>query len=300
MIYYITGLRSRNYKIEELMKEFINISIYDASLDEYDLFSNAVTASSIFNEKELIILKRSNKLKNFKQLLNLLKTIKDDNKHVVIDYHCEYKNKNPYINDFINLKAEIINIENDEDIVLNYIMSNMSIKKTEAKKIIDIIGTNYYMVKNEVEKYKIYLGNESYSLDKIKNIMTKDMEIKIFDVVNKILSKKIEFSDIHSDMYMGIIYSLQNEFQILNVLHNINLPTSHDEFKREYAKYEMIFKSNYYPIFLKSKNYKHLYSKEKTLNILKKCLKYENEIKIGNLEEGEALYLIISEVMKDE
>ncbi|WP_068267568.1 DNA polymerase III subunit delta [Caviibacter abscessus] len=300
MIYYITGLRSRSYKIEELMKEFNNISIYDASLDEYDLFLNASTSSSIFQERELIVLKRANKLKNFKQLLNLLNTIKDDNKHIVIDYYCEYKNKNPYIKDFQNLKAEIINIENDEDIVINYIMTNLSIKKTDAKKIIEIIGTNYYMVKNEVLKYKVYLGNEKYDLDKIKHIMTKDMEIKIFDIANKILSKKINFNDIHNNMYMGILYSLQNEFQILNTLHHLDLPSTHDEFKKEYHKYESIFKVNYYSIFLKIKNYKNLYSKEKTLNILKLCLKYENDIKIGNLGEGEALYLIISEVMKNE
>ena len=300
MIYYITGLESRSIKIDELKKEFNNIISYDASLDEYENFASAITSSSLFADRELIILKRANKLKKFSTLLYLLSTIKDENKHIVIDYFYEFKNKNPYIEDFKKLNAEIINIEKDEDIVCEYIKKELKINKVEANKIIDVIGTNYYMVKNEIQKYKVFLGKDPYSFNKISDIMTKDRNTKIYDITQKILLKNISFNDIPKIMYFPLIYSLQNEFQILHTIHILNLSFSYEEFKKQYEQYEEIFNSNYYVIYLKNKNYRHIYSKEKILKILNLCLLYENEIKIGNLDERTALWMIISEISKNE
>ena len=300
MIYYITGLESRSIKIDDLMKEFNNISSYDASLDEYENFASAITSSSLFFDRELIILKRANKLKKFSSLLDLLSTIKDENKHIVIDYFYEFKNKNPYIKDFKKLNAEIINIEKDEDIIRDYIEKELKINKVEAKKIIDVIGTDYYMVKNEIQKYKVFLGKDTYSFEKIEDIMTKDRASKIYDITQKILLKNINFNDIPKNMYFPLIYSLQNEFQILHTLQILDLSLSYEEFRKQYEQYEEIFNANYYVIYLKNKNYRHKYTKEKTLKILNLCLKYENEIKIGNLDERTALWLIISEVSKNE
>ncbi len=300
MIYYITGLESRSIKIDDLMKEFNNISSYDASLDEYENFASAITNSSLFSDRELIILKRANKLKKFSSLLDLLSTIKDENKHIVIDYFYEFKNKNPYIKDFKKLNAEIINIEKDEDIIRDYIEKELKINKVEAKKIIDVIGTDYYMVKNEIQKYKVFLGKDTYSFEKIEDIMTKDRAAKIYDITQKILLKNISFNDIPRNMYFPLIYSLQNEFQILHTLQILDLSLSYEEFRKQYEQYEEIFNANYYVIYLKNKNYRHKYTKEKTLKILILCLQYENEIKIGNLDEITALWLIISEVSKNE
>lgn len=300
MIYYITGLESRSIKIDDLMKEFNNISSYDASLDEYENFASAITSSSLFSDRELIILKRANKLKKFSSLLDLLSTIKDENKHIVIDYFYEFKNKNPYIKDFKKLNAEIINIEKDEDIIHDYIEKELKINKVEAKKIIDVIGTDYYMVKNEIQKYKVFLGKDTYSFEKIEDIMTKDRAAKIYYITQKILLKNISFNDIPKSMYFPLIYSLQNEFQILHTLQILDLSLSYEEFRKQYEKYEEIFNANYYVIYLKNKNYRHKYTKEKALKILNLCLRYENEIKIGNLNERTALWLIISEVSKNE
>ena len=300
MIYYITGLESRSIKIDDLMKEFNNISSYDASLDEYENFASAITSSSLFFDRELIILKRANKLKKFSSLLDLLSTIKDENKHIVIDYFYEFKNKNPYIKDFKKLNAEIINIEKDEDIIRDYIEKELKINKVEAKKIIDVIGTDYYMVKNEIQKYKVFLGKDTYSFEKIEDIMTKDRAAKIYDITQKILLKNINFNDIPKNMYFPLIYSLQNEFQILHTLQILDLSLSYEEFRKQYEQYEEIFNANYYVIYLKNKNYRHKYTKEKTLKTLNLCLQYENEIKIGNLDERTALWLIISEVSKNE
>ena len=75
MIYFIGGLKHREFKyfeiLEQIRKETPNVleTVFDASLKEEDRFLEKISMNSIFSVPEIVILKRTEKLKNVEKLL---------------------------------------------------------------------------------------------------------------------------------------------------------------------------------------------------------------------------------------
>lgn len=289
MIIFLTGHSAREIKLEEIKKEFNNINIYDSNIksEYFDFFEN-ISNQSIFSTNELRILKRSEKIKDFKSLINQLKIYDNDNQTIVIDYEIEPKTKNPYIKDFEQINAQIINIDNYENILVEYIVNSLGVKKADAKKIIDIVGDDFNHIKNELYKIKSLDIKKDY-----EDILMPNMDKKIYEYVENIINNKIEFDEIPKELYMAIIYSLYKEFEIYHKLSLLDLPYDHDNFKKEYTNIQPIFNANYYSIFLKMKK---KYPKKKALNILMKLNEYESKIKNGRLDDKTAIWLIMQEI----
>lgn len=297
MIYYITGINARNIQLEYLYKQYENIRVYDASnKDELSSFYTDISNVSIFLTNDLIVLKRCEKLKNFNDLLEYLSVHKDVNKSIVIDYYCEYKGKNPHINAFKKIGAEIINIEDAESNVLEYVKNELKITKVDAKKILDIIGTDYNHVKNEVFKYKTIV-NKDFSIDKIYGLMLENQDKKVNEYLSDIYNNKIDFEKIPREYYMQLLYSIYKDFEIFHKLNILKLSKNYNEFKEEYKQYENLFKLNYYVVYLKYKNL--LFDKTKCLHILKKCNELESKLKSGLIDDKIAIWNIIKEIQSE-
>lgn len=294
MIYFLTGVNTRLIKLEEISKDFDVIKNYDAGIQgEYEKFLEDIGNVSIFDSSsELVILKRSEKLKKFKDLLAILRNYKDS-KGIVIDYYCEFKNKNIYLNEFKNMNCKIINIENDDKLIEDYIINELKIKKIEAQKIISIIGKNYYHVKNEIFKYKSIFGDK-FDFNKFMEILLENVDIKISNYLEKIYDKTLDFNKIQGQYYILLLYSIYKDFEIFHKLASLNLSKDYEEFKKNFSKYENIFSLNYYVVYLKNKNLK--YSKEKCMKVLKKCIEMEANIKQAKIDEKTALWYIIKEI----
>lgn len=296
MIYFITGINARNIRLEELYKEFDNIRIYDANnKEELNNFYTDISNVSIFQTNDLVVLKRCEKLKKLDEVINYIASYIDNSKSIAIDYYYEYKGKNPYLSTFKKMNAEIINIEDANSLVMDYIKKELNIKAVEAKKIIDIIGTDYNHVKNEVFKYKSVIDNE-YSFDKIKDIILKNQDKKINEYLSEIYENKIDIDLIPKDFYIPLIYAIYKDFEIFHKLNILKLSKNYNEFMNEYKEYESVFKINYYVVFLKYKNMK--FDKNKSLTILKKCNEMESKLKIGTFSDKMALFNIIKEIQK--
>ena len=82
MIYFIGGLKHREFKyfeiLEQIRKETPNIleTVFDASLKEEDRFLEKISMNSIFSVPEIVILKRTEKLKNIERLLEYIESLK--------------------------------------------------------------------------------------------------------------------------------------------------------------------------------------------------------------------------------
>lgn len=320
MIYFIGGLSNREFKyfdiIESIRKnnQGIQESFFDVEAKEEDKFFEKISFNSIFSLKELIVLKRAEKLKNIEKILDYILSLDIENKEIVIDYSCE-EGKLPS-----KLSKKIEELKNDKKIEVylflssddsslkKYIETELKINEKESSMLIEMIGNNPFKVKNEVRKINVYLNGEKFDINEIKKIICVDKKFKLYEMTANILTNnpKETMSYLEETKeYMGILYSLYSELEDMYKLkvlvkEGYNFSTSYNKFKGEYENIKEIFKvngrfQNSYSIFKKierTKNY--------TINNLRKlifrCWEIEKDIKNGKIEMETGVELLIIEI----
>lgn len=321
MIYFIGGLSNREFKyfdiIESIRKnnQGIQQSFFDVEIKEENKFLDKISFNSIFSLKELIVLKRAEKLKNIEKILDYILSLDIENKEIVIDYSCE-EGKFPS-----KLAKKIEELKNDKKIEVylflssddgslkKYIETELKINEKESSMLIEMIGNNPFKVKNEVRKISIYLNGEKFDINEIKKIICVDKKFKLYEMTANILTNnpKETMSYLEETKeYMGILYSLYSELEDMYKLkvlvkEGYNFSTSYNKFKGEYENIKEIFKvngrsQNSYSIFKKierTKNY--------TINNLRKlifrCWEIEKDIKNGKIEMETGVELLIIEIV---
>lgn len=321
MIYFIGGLSNREFKyfdiIESIRKnnQGIQQSFFDVEIKEENKFLDKISFNSIFSLKELIVLKRAEKLKNIEKILDYILSLDIENKEIVIDYSCE-EGKLPS-----KLSKKIEELKNDKKIEVylflssddsslkKYIETELKINEKESSMLIEMIGNNPFKVKNEVRKISIYLNGEKFDINEIKKIICVDKKFKLYEMTANILTNnpKETMSYLEETKeYMGILYSLYSELEDMYKLkvlvkEGYNFSTSYNKFKGEYENIKEIFKvngrsQNSYSIFKKierTKNY--------TINNLRKlifrCWEIEKDIKNGKIEMETGVELLIIEIV---
>ncbi|MGL4533808.1 MAG: hypothetical protein ACRC0V_08215 [Fusobacteriaceae bacterium] len=310
MLYFLYGDGAPlQIKFEETLKELkeknygIDERYYDFSQNESEKFLEDVAQNSIFGDIELMVVKRFEALKHKEKFIKTLEVFNLATKEIVIVYEeffNEYgkredeadltsqKSKKKLIESFEKLgEIHCKRKENERKSAIFYVTRNLNIEEKQAEKLLEIIGEEFYKVKNEVEKIKIFLGEEEYSLEKIKNIISKTEEFNLKTSIEEMLKKKetnklIVTLEEEKQYYsfLSIIYEeILTLLKIKLVLESgeIDSRINYNQFKESYPKFNKHFK-NYrknqplhpYQVFLKievAKNYE--------VNFLKKRL---NEI----------------------
>ncbi len=100
MFYFICGAAAREFKYFELLDRIkaenpgIKEFVYDVVLKEDDKFFEKLNFNSIFGGKEILVLKRAEKLGNVEEVLNLISNVELNSKFVIrIGLVFELKNK---------------------------------------------------------------------------------------------------------------------------------------------------------------------------------------------------------------
>ena len=179
MFYFICGAAAREFKYFELLDRIkaenpgIKEFVYDVVLKEDDKFFEKLNFNSIFGGKEILVLKRAEKLGNVEEVLNLISNVELNSKFVILDYQFEGTKKNEKLFSTLDeiskkIKVEIIKIEEDEKNLPRYVSENLKIDNKDALKLLGLIGENPFKVKNEIEKINSFLDGEKYEFDKIK------------------------------------------------------------------------------------------------------------------------------------
>lgn len=328
MIYFIGGLASREFKYFEILNKLkeknsvTNQIVFDIGLKEEEQFLEKVSINSIFSTYEIVVLKRSEKLKNIEKTLEYIMSLDITNKDIIIDYEKEdgkiseklLKKLEKYKEEK-KLKYELFLKENDGDIK-KYIEKELLINEKEIEQLLEMIGKNPFKVKNEVDKIKSYLGDEKYDINKIKQIISIEKEYKIYEVVSKLFMNNVkevfEYLD-KTKEYMGVLYYLYGELEIMYKLNILlkekKISTSYDAFKNKYSEkndkgysIEDLFRVNgksqhYYGLFKKIEKAKK-YKSENLKKLIYKCWECEKNIKTGKIEMDTAVELLIMEVVK--
>ncbi|WP_435307400.1 DNA polymerase III subunit delta [Sebaldella termitidis] len=319
MFYFICGTESRELKYLEILDDIkkknpgIQEFAFDVALKEDDKFFEKLNFNSIFGGKEILVLKRAEKLGNIEEVLTLVSNVEMDSKYVIIDFHTEGSKKNDKLFtllDEISKKTEtkVIKTEEDEKNLSNYIKENLKTDTKETQRLLSLIGENPFKVKNEVEKIKSFLGDEPYDFEKIKSMISVQKEYFIYECVEKTIKGEIfevmEYLK-KTKEYMGFLYSMYGEVETLLKLleledEGFRLRGDYNSFKSEYEKIKKYFYVNKrpahpYAVFNKYKNLKK-FSRKKLRRLSYKCWEIEKDIKTGRLPMDIGVEALVMEV----
>ncbi|MBM6691309.1 hypothetical protein H9X75_09680, partial [Fusobacterium mortiferum] len=296
----IDKIKSNNPSIPE--------KIFDASLDEVTLFFDSISTNSIFSPKELIILKRAEDFKNLDGIAKSLKMYNLAQKEIVIIYE-EFLNdygkiKNPIPKKTLDSFQEIAEIicfrkENEKKAIIFYIQHELNISEYEAEKFVELVGDDFFKVKNEVEKVKSFLDGDSFNLEKVKPLLSINEEYNLKNLIENFLISKNTKNLLHfvskEKLHNNFIYGIAEElifYLKLSSLAQDNILNKNISYKKFN---EGIFE-NIKMFFLTDRGYPHPYTlflKLKNIDIfdeffLRKKLKeltyLEYSIKSGNLD----------------
>ena len=276
MIYFIGGLQNREFKYFDTIKKIrdensgIAENFFDADIKEEEKFLEKISFNSIFSSEELVVLKRSEKLKDLEKILDYITALDLNKKEIVIDYAREDGKIPAKLNKKLEtLKKEkkmevFLFLKEDDKDIKKYIQAELGISSNEANMLLEMIGKNPFKVKNEVEKIKIYLNGEKFEISKMKNVVSVQKEYKIYEMTENIFMGKaqevIDYLETTKE-YMGILYQLYNELEIMYKLSSLktsgrNISGQYNTFKGQFEEIKEVFKSNgripnYYSVFKK-------------------------------------------------
>ena len=320
MIYFIGGKKQREFKyfeiLEKIRKENVGISesFFDVDLKENEQFLEKININSIFSSQELVVLKRAEKLKNIEEILKYIANLEIVNKEIIIDYDKEDGKFGAKLKKLLDeleknrkMKVFLFQKETEEEIRA-YIVNELGINGRDLALLLEMIGNNPFKVRNEVEKIKVFLNEEKFDIEKIKNVVSVEKEYRIYEMTRNILLNNpadvMRYLEQKKE-YMGILYSLYSELETMYKISSLKkrgrkFSRNYNAFKMEFEEIKEVFKSNNripnsYVIFKKlelEQNYTNLNLKK----LVFRCWEIEREIKTGKIEMETGVEMLIMEI----
>ena len=320
MIYFIGGKKQREFKyfeiLEKIRKENVGISesFFDVDLKENEQFLEKININSIFSSRELVVLKRAEKLKNIEEILKYIANLEIVNKEIIIDYDKEDGKFGAKLKKLLDeleknrkMKVFLFQKETEEEIRA-YIVNELGINGRDLALLLEMIGNNPFKVRNEVEKIKVFLNGEKFDIEKIKNVVSVEKEYQIYEMTRNILLNNpadvMRYLEQKKE-YMGILYSLYSELETMYKISSLKkrgrkFSRNYNAFKMEFEEIKEVFKSNNripnsYVIFKKlelEQNYTNLNLKK----LVFRCWEIEREIKTGKIEMETGVEILIMEI----
>ena len=320
MIYFIGGKKQREFKyfeiLEKIRKENVGISesFFDVDLKENEQFLEKININSIFSSRELVVLKRAEKLKNIEEILKYIANLEIVNKEIIIDYDKEDGKFGAKLKKLLDeleknrkMKVFLFQKETEEEIRA-YIVNELRINGRDLALLLEMIGNNPFKVRNEVEKIKVFLNGEKFNIEKIKNVVSVEKEYQIYEMTRNILLNNpadvMRYLEQKKE-YMGILYSLYSELETMYKISSLKkrgrkFSKNYNTFKMEFEEIKEIFKSNNripnsYVIFKKlelEQNYTNLNLKK----LVFRCWEIERDIKMGKIEMETGVNVLIMEI----
>ena len=284
-----------------------NISNYDLSIDNIqDVIDDALTIS-LFDEKKAIIVNNAYIFTG-----STIKKDKEDNNDILLEY-LEHINQDSiiiFISDSeklderkkivkalhksANIKSFIKN-NNPSEIIKEW-LKDYKISYNDINLLISRVGTDLGILEQEIEKIKIYKDQDrEITKEDIINTTTKNIDIDIFELINKIIEHDTEHAiEIYYEMLkrneepIKILIILANQFRIMYQAKEL--------YSKGYSGNDIAKILDIHPYRIKlalEKNYN--YSSKKLLSYLETLANLDYSIKTGNMDASLGLELFIME-----
>lgn len=325
MIYFLYGDIPLQLKYEELLKKIrlenkgIQETFFDISQDEIDDIFTSLSSNNIFSPLTLIVVKKLEKLKDLSKFFKGISEFNYSQKILILTYEEFLNDFDKPINEVDKSSLKII------EKIANLIPAKKSLEKKsleffiekelgcsqyESEKFLEIIGDDFFKVKNEIEKVKNFFNGETFSIEKAINILSISKEYNLNKLVEDFLYKK-EKENLLSYLqkeknYMLFLNIFTEELTVLMKLKNLQKRgiifsnISYNQFKADiYPNIKNLFKKDSfkfiseYPLFLKFKyldNFNYDFFQGKLL----KCLEAEYNFKSGLMDENIAIEMLIN------
>ncbi|MGL4392259.1 MAG: hypothetical protein ACRCSK_02330, partial [Fusobacteriaceae bacterium] len=277
-----------------------------------------VSQNSMFGGKEIFVVKRFEQLKNPDKFIKSLGEFSLAEKDVIFLYEEEINEFGKRTNEpdkkskeALEKIGEIIlaRTEDQKKSTENFVIKELGITKIEALKLLEIIGEEFFKVRNEVEKIKNFLGDETYSLEKVQGVLIASTEFNIRKLIDKFLISKekkdllvyLEQEKLYFQFVATILEEMITLYKLKLLLDNreIRYDISYNDFNVLYKTLGKRFLNSTtkrqipaYPIFLKIKLATE-FDSEFLLSKIKEMSDIEYEIKSGNISDDIAIYKFV-------
>lgn len=232
MLYLLYG--TKNFLIKEEIKKItknfddLNISKFDLANDDIKTVIDDCMTISLFDDKKIVICENAD--------FFTAATSKDSE---IIEQYINNQNQNTTLiftvnNEKIDERKKITKLikkngtvkEFNENInpvqIIKETLKDYQIDNTSINLFIDRVGQNPLIIKQELEKLKIYKEDKTITKEDILNVTTKTIDVDIFKLLDYIVqNNKNKALEIYHEMIklneepIKIIIMLSNQFRIM-------------------------------------------------------------------------------------
>ena len=304
MVYLLYG--TKIFQIEEEIKNLcknideMNISKYDLNNDMFSLIIEDAQTVSLFGDKKVVIADNANMFtgitsKDSELMEKYLNNI-NENTILILTVHNDKLDSRKKITKLINKVGTVkaFNDELDTNSLVRRLFKDYNIDYKTIQLFLNRVGTNPLIIQSEINKIKIYKGNDKNITDEdIIKLTTKLIEIDIFKLIDYIVKKDREKAlELYYEMLkmneepIKIVVILANQFRIMY--------QSKELLKKGYSEKDIanILKIHPYRVKLAIQNSRN-YTSEMLLKQLNNLADIDIGIKTGTLNKNLALELFI-------
>ncbi len=304
MVYLLYG--TKDFSIEEEIKKLskdiddMNISKYDLNSDMLSLVLEDAKTISLFGDKKLIIAENANMFtgstsKDSELIEEYLNHI-NENTILILVVHNDKLDTRKKITKQVKKIGKVLEFNDDLDMtsLVRRLFKNYNIDYNTIKLFLDRVGNNPLIIQSEINKIKIYKGNDRNITDEdILNLTIKLIEIDIFKLIDYIVKKDKEKAlELYYEMLkmneepIKIIVILANQFRIMY--------QSKELLKKGYSEKDIAatLKIHPYRVKLAIQNSRS-YTSKTLLKYLNDLADIDIGIKTGTLNKDLALELFI-------
>ncbi len=304
MVYLLYG--TKDFSIEEEIKKLskdiddMNISKYDLNSDMLSLVLEDAKTISLFGDKKLIIAENANMFtgstsKDSELIEEYLNHI-NENTILILVVHNDKLDTRKKITKQVKKIGKVLEFNDDLDMtsLVRRLFKDYNIDYNTIKLFLDRVGNNPLIIQSEINKIKIYKGNDRNITDEdILNLTIKLIEIDIFKLIDYIVKKDKEKAlELYYEMLkmneepIKIIVILANQFRIMY--------QSKELLKKGYSEKDIAatLKIHPYRVKLAIQNSRS-YTSKTLLKYLNDLADIDIGIKTGTLNKDLALELFI-------
>lgn len=304
MVYLLYG--TKDFSIEEEIKKIskdideMNISKYDLNNDMLSLVLEDAKTISLFGDKKLVIAENANMFtgstsKDSELIEEYLNHI-NENTILILTVHNDKLDTRKKITKQVKKVGKVLEFNDDLDMtsLVRRLFEDYNIDYKTINLFLDRVGNNPLIIQSEINKIKIYKGNDRNITDEdILNLTVKLIEIDIFKLIDYIIKKDKEKAlELYYEMLkmneepIKIIVILANQFRIMY--------QSKELLKKGYSEKDIAatLKIHPYRVKLAIQNSRS-YTSETLLKYLNDLADIDIGIKTGTLNKDLALELFI-------
>lgn len=304
MVYLLYG--TKEFQINEEIKKIcknideMNISRYDLTNDLLSLAIEDAQTLSLFEDKKVVIIENADMFtgstsKDSEIVQKYLDNI-NENTTLIFIVHNDKLDTRKKITKLIKEKGKVLEYNDELDTIslVRKLFKGYNIDYKTINLFIDRIGNNPLIIQNEINKIKIYKGNDKNITDEdILNLTIKLIEIDIFKLIDYIVKKDKEKAlELYYEMLkmneepIKIVVILANQFRIIYQAKEL--------FKKGYSEKDIasILKIHPYRVKLAIQNGRN-YTSKTLLKYLNDLANIDIGIKTGTLNKDLALELFI-------